>query len=54
LKPLIVWVVFCLALLATAVQAAPTLTVKYTNDGFVLTANPFGPGTPSKYYFKKV
>ena len=118
LKPVIVAVVFCLVLLATAVHAAPVLAVKYvgeingakafatityekvfdyvvmagriqsgqyvytfkadivgtagygdlldhstqsrlrihiqhTNDGFVLTANPFGPGAPSKYYFKK-
>jgi hypothetical protein len=27
---------------------------RLTNDGFVLTANPFGPGTPSSYVFKRI
>lgn len=35
-------------------QSRFRIHIQHTNDGFVLTANPFGPGTPSKYYFKKV
>ena len=30
------------------------IKIQYTSNGFALTSNPFGPGTPSTYYFKKV
>jgi len=41
-------------LLDHSTQSRLRIHIQHTNDGFVLTANPFGPGAPSKYYFKKV
>ena len=30
------------------------IKIQYITNGFALTSNPLGPGTPSTYYFKKV
>ncbi len=34
-------------------QSRFRIHIQFTQDGFVLTSNPFGPGYPTRYYFKK-